>query len=94
VDNGIPHAWNDLDMLEVCNGGMTDEEYKTHFSMWAAVKPPRLMGNNIAKLKPQDLSVLNNPALVAVNQNPAGSSAVRIWRYYVDDTDEYGQGEI
>lgn len=38
VDKGIPHAWNDLHALEVGNGGMTDDEYKTHFNMWAAVK--------------------------------------------------------
>lgn len=29
-----PGAWNDLDMLEVGNSGMTDNEYITHFSMW------------------------------------------------------------
>lgn len=75
-------------------GGMDDEEYKTHFSMWAAVKSPLLMSNSIANLKPQDLSILNNPAVIAVNQDPAGSSAVRVWRYYVNDTDQYGQGEI
>lgn len=94
IDKGIPGAWNDLDMLEVGNGGMTDEEYKTHFSMWAAVKSPLLMGNNIDKLSPADLSLLNNPAVIAVSQDPAGSAAVRVWRYYVNDTDQYGQGEI
>jgi hypothetical protein len=26
-------GWNDLDMLEVGNGGMTDSEYVAHFSM-------------------------------------------------------------
>ena len=34
TNKGKPGAWNDLDMLEVGNGGMTDDEYKTHFSMW------------------------------------------------------------
>ncbi len=34
VDKGQPGAWNDLDALEVGNGGMTDDEYKAHFSMW------------------------------------------------------------
>ena len=94
VDKGIPGAWNDLDMLEVGNGGMTDEEYKTHFSMWAAVKSPLLMGNDIRVLTPQSLSILTNPAVLAVSQDPLGSSAVRMWRYPVADTDRYGQGEI
>ena len=93
-DKGIPGAWNDLDMLEVGNGGMDDEEYKTHFSMWAAVKSPLLMGNDITKLSAQDLTILNNPAVLAVSQDPLGSSAFRIWRYFVNDTDQYGQGEI
>ena len=34
LNKAQPGAWNDLDMLEVGNGGMTDDEYKTHFSMW------------------------------------------------------------
>lgn len=34
VDKGQPGGWNDLDALEVGNGGMTDDEYKVHFSMW------------------------------------------------------------
>lgn len=29
-----PGAWNDLDMLEVGNSGMTDDEYKLHMTMW------------------------------------------------------------
>lgn len=33
-----PGAWNDLDMLEVGNGGMTVAEQKTHFAFWAAAK--------------------------------------------------------
>ena len=30
-----PGHWNDPDMLEVGNGGMTDDEYRAHFSLWA-----------------------------------------------------------
>ena len=33
-----PGAWNDPDMLEVGNGGMTTDEYKTHFSLWCIMK--------------------------------------------------------
>jgi alpha-galactosidase len=94
VDKGVPHAWNDLDALEVGNGGMTDDEYKTHFTMWAAVKSVLLMGNNMDKLSARALSILNNPAIIALSQDPKGSSAVRIWRHFVDDVDKYGQGEI
>jgi hypothetical protein len=33
VSKAQPGAWNDLDMLEVGNGAMTDAEYVAHFSM-------------------------------------------------------------
>ncbi|CAL9243840.1 unnamed protein product [Arabidopsis halleri] len=35
-----PGSWNDPDMLEVGNGGMTKEEYRSHFSIWALAKLP------------------------------------------------------
>lgn len=39
-------------------------------------------------------SIYTNPAILAISQDPAGSSIVRRWRYYVPEIDEYGQGEI
>jgi hypothetical protein len=42
--------WNDLDMLEVGNGGMTYDEYVTHFSMWALLKSPLILGNDITNM--------------------------------------------
>ncbi|KAI9849061.1 MAG: hypothetical protein M1838_000291 [Thelocarpon superellum] len=94
VDKGIPGAWNDLDALEVGNGGMSDAEYVTHFSMWAAVKSPLIMGNNLGQLTPQAFSILTNPAVIAISQDAAGDSAVRRWRSSVEPQDEHGQGEI
>ncbi|KAK9360842.1 glycoside hydrolase superfamily [Lipomyces starkeyi] len=94
IHTSVPGAWNDLDMLEVGNGGMDDEEYKTHFSMWAALKSPLLMGNDVTVMDAKSLSILNNPAVLAVSQDPIGVPAICRWRYYVNDTDAYGQGEI
>ncbi|KAK9368823.1 glycoside hydrolase superfamily [Lipomyces kononenkoae] len=94
IDTSLPGAFNDLDMLEVGNGGMDDEEYKAHFSMWAAVKSPLFMGNDVNVMDAKALSILNNPAVIAVSQDPLGVPAIRRWRYYVNDTDQYGQGEI
>ena len=39
-----PGGWNDPDMLEVGNGGLTHEEEKTHFAMWALAKAPLIIG--------------------------------------------------
>ncbi|KAK9365069.1 glycoside hydrolase superfamily [Lipomyces kononenkoae] len=94
IHTSQPGAWNDLDMLEVGNGGMDDEEYKAHFSMWAALKSPLLLGNDVSVLDAKALSILTNPAIIAVSQDPLGVAASRMYRYYVNDTDQYGQGEI
>ncbi|KAH8111511.1 alpha-galactosidase/alpha-n-acetylgalactosaminidase [Phellopilus nigrolimitatus] len=93
-DKGINGAWNDMDMLEVGNGGMTDVEYVTHFSMWVALKSPLIMGNDLRNITPATLSILSNPAVLAVSQDPDVRPAFRIWRYAVGDTDAFGQGEI
>lgn len=56
VDRGQLGSWNELDMLEVDNGGMTDTEHIKHFTMWAAVKSLLIMGNDIRAMTPQTLS--------------------------------------
>jgi alpha-galactosidase len=94
VDRGQPGGWNDLDMLEVGNGGMTDEEYKAHFSLWAALKSPLLMGNDLRSLSARSLTILNNPAVIAVSQDPEGRSVTRIRRDMNVAKDKYGVGEI
>ena len=33
-----PGHWNDPDMLEIGNGGMTNTEYRTHFSLWCLLQ--------------------------------------------------------
>jgi len=82
-----PGAWNDLDMLEVGNGAMTDAEYVAHFSLWSAVKSPLIMGNDIRSVPPADLAILSNAAVIAVNQDPSGSSASRRWMYATGEDD-------
>ena len=93
VDRGFQGGWNDLDMLEVGLGGMSDEEYKAHFSLWAALKSPLIIGADMSKLTARALTILNNPAVVAVNQDPLGRPAVQISRNQDIKKDKYGQGE-
>jgi len=75
-----PGRWNDLDMLEVGNGGMTFDEYVTHFSMWALLKSPLILGNDVTNMTQETLEIITNDAIIAVNQDAAGSSASRIWK--------------
>ncbi|WP_250623337.1 glycoside hydrolase family 27 protein [Pinirhizobacter soli] len=64
--------WNDPDMLEVGNGGMTDVEYQSHFSLWAIMASPLLVGTDIRKIKPDALQILLNKEVIAVDQDPLG----------------------
>lgn len=64
--------WNDPDMLEVGNGGMTDVEYQSHFSLWSIMNSPLLIGTDLRKIKPDALKILLNKDVIAVNQDPLG----------------------
>ncbi|CAF0787554.1 unnamed protein product [Adineta steineri] len=72
ADKAGPGGWNDPDMLEVGNGGMTDSEYITHFSLWAISKAPLIIGCDVSKMSVATLSTLTNPEVIAVNQDPSG----------------------
>ncbi|GAA2062330.1 hypothetical protein GCM10009801_05350 [Streptomyces albiaxialis] len=67
-----PGRWNDPDMLEVGNGGMTDTEYRTHFSMWAIMAAPLLIGSDLRKAGDETLEILGNEEVIAVDQDPLG----------------------
>jgi len=73
-----PGHWNDPDMLEVGNGGMSDEEYRSHFSMWAMLAAPLIAGNDLRDMKPEIREILTNKDVIAVDQDPLGSEGKRI----------------
>ncbi|MFJ9412285.1 NPCBM/NEW2 domain-containing protein [Streptomyces sp. NPDC101393] len=74
-----PHAgpghWNDPDMLEVGNGGMTDTEYRSHFSLWSMMSAPLLIGSDLRKATPQTFEILDNKDVIALDQDAAGKQA-------------------
>jgi len=59
-------------VLEVGNGGMSDTEYVTHFSLWSITKAPLIIGCDVTKMSAATLSTLTNPEVIAVNQDPLG----------------------
>lgn len=67
-----PGHWNDPDMLEVGNGGMTDIEYRSHFSLWSIMAAPLLIGTDLRTIKPEALQILLNKEVIAVDQDPLG----------------------
>ncbi|MBK7133504.1 MAG: glycoside hydrolase family 27 protein [Bacteroidales bacterium] len=70
-----PYKWNDPDMLEVGNGGMTNEEYKTHFALWCMLASPLMAGNDLATMTPETKAILMNKELIAINQDTLGRQA-------------------
>jgi alpha-galactosidase len=67
-----PDRWNDPDMLEVGNGGMTTEEYRSHFSLWCLLAAPLMAGNDIRAMPDEVRSILVAPEPIAVDQDPLG----------------------
>ena len=65
-------------VLEVGNGGMTDNEYMTHFSLWAISKAPLLTGCEVTKISPVTLATLTNREVIAVNQDTLGVQGHRV----------------
>ena len=75
-----PGHWNDPDMLEVGNGGMTDSEYRAHFSLWAMMASPLIAGNDIAGMDAATRDILTNREVIAVDQDRLGVQGRRVWR--------------
>ena len=67
-----PGHWNDPDMLEVGNGGMTTDEYRTHMSLWAIFAAPLLAGNDVRNMSADTRSILLNKDVIAIDQDPLG----------------------
>ena len=75
-----PGKWNDPDMLEVGNGGMTLTEYKAHFALWCLLKAPLLLGNDLSNISKEVMDIIGNERLIEVNQDNLGKQGKRIRR--------------
>jgi len=73
-----PGGWNDPDMLEVGNGGMTQTEYISHFSLWCLSKSPLLIGCDVTNLAKNTLDILTNAEVIAINQDPLGAQGHKV----------------
>ena len=73
-----PGHWNDPDMLEIGNGGMTNTEYETHMSLWSILAAPLLAGNDLQHASADILAILTNRDVIAVDQDKAGKQGTRV----------------
>ncbi|MHA6721000.1 NPCBM/NEW2 domain-containing protein [Sphingomonas sp. RS6] len=74
-----PGSWNDPDMLFVGSGEFDAEhltEARSHFSLWAMLNAPLMIGYDLRKATPALLDILGNQRIIALNQDPAGNQAV------------------
>jgi alpha-galactosidase len=72
-----PGHWNDPDMLEVGNGGMTASEDRAHFSMWCMIAAPLIAGNDLKNMSPQTLATLTNVDAIDINQDALGVQGLK-----------------
>jgi alpha-galactosidase len=73
-----PGHWNDPDMLEVGNGGMSAAEYRAHFSLWALLAAPLMAGNDVRLMTPEIKEILTNREVIAVDQDKLGREGHRV----------------
>jgi alpha-galactosidase len=73
-----PGHWNDPDMLEIGNGGMTADEYRTHMSLWSLLAAPLLAGNDLRSMSDETKEILTNSEVIAIDQDPDGKPVQRI----------------
>ena len=76
---GRPGAFNDYDSVEVGNGdndGLTVPERETQLSLWALASSPLILGTNLTHLNSTDLALLENTAVISVDQDAIDASRV------------------
>ncbi|XP_044490693.1 alpha-galactosidase-like [Mangifera indica] len=73
-----PGGWNDPDMLEVGNGGMSTEEYRSHFSIWALAKAPLILGCDLRSMDKDTLEIISNKEVISVNQDKLGVQGKKV----------------
>jgi len=73
-----PGHWNDPDMLEIGNGGMNENQYRQHMTLWVILAAPLLAGNDLSKMTPETLALLTNKEVIAVDQDALGKQGDRV----------------
>ena len=84
MQNGLekyagPGHWNDPDMLEVGNPGLSVNEARAHFSMWCILAAPLICGNDLKNMSPDITEILLQRDLIAINQDPLGKQGFKIY---------------
>ncbi|HYK88952.1 MAG TPA: alpha-galactosidase [Acidobacteriota bacterium] len=73
-----PGGWNDPDMLEVGNGGLSAAESRAHFSFWCLLAAPLMAGNDLRSMSTDTRNILTNKEVISIDQDPLGIEGHRI----------------
>jgi alpha-galactosidase len=72
-----PGRWNDPDMLEVGNAGLSLAESRAHFSLWCMLAAPLMAGNDVRKMTPEIRAILTEKDVLAIDQDALGKQGFR-----------------
>jgi len=75
---------NDMDILEVGNGNLTYDENKSHFTAWALMKSPLLIGTNLSAVSSEIVEILGNTEILAINQDPVVGTSISPFRWGIN----------
>ncbi|KAJ7060905.1 glycoside hydrolase superfamily [Mycena amicta] len=75
---------NDMDMLQLGNGGLSFDEAKSHFTAWALMKSPLLIGTNLSAITSDILGILTNREILAINQDPVVGKSISPFRWGIN----------
>jgi alpha-galactosidase len=84
-----PGHWNDPDMLVVGlygksktipGAGCTDNEYRSHMSLWCLLAAPLMVGCDIRTMNPVTRDILMNREIIALDQDVLGKQGYRACR--------------
>jgi hypothetical protein len=70
--------YNDPDMMVLGMPGLSDAQNRTHMSLWAISGAPLLVGADLTKLSETTASILTNPDVLAIDQDPLGLQAIKV----------------
>ncbi|GBN42600.1 Alpha-galactosidase A [Araneus ventricosus] len=73
-----PGHWNDPDMILAGNFGLSYDEAKAQFMLWAVLASPLLMSNDLRNIRKDFSDLLKNKEIIAVNQDLLGKMGKRI----------------
>ena len=73
-----PGGWNDMDMMVIANGTMSDREYQSHMTLWCILNSPVILSNDLSNMSQETKDILMNPEIIAVNQDVLGEQAVKL----------------